>query len=407
MKTLKLSKDNSLMSKPDEIEAGAKPRVLISKEVLSKIDEDCDVYGITRPEEGLIQVICTQSEYRGVPLDRVGRISEGVIDIEEYRISLEERQPVLVANATDVLPEIAYFDISDYDKRNRGLVHSVESQGKQVLIVGAGSGGSRQAAALARHGVFASIVDCAFLEIHNGYRWGIPVVPELAVGRSKAFLAKELLDATIPGANISAYHLDFSAEFPIFEGLAQERKYDLLIVTTDTLNSHRDAMLLAYRQEIPILYVLLGDKAESGMIAYYPAGADFCHLCFSASAQDMQLSVKKDNKQYGIEAEEEQHGVPALSVDIDIVNSIGAKIALAVLAEEDAGKYFEVFGNTGNILFFSTKPDAWIMEDAFQKICLTVEKNPTCPLCGEPDLERIRQKHEKPERTDTAIQAKV
>lgn len=290
-------------------------------------------------------------------------------------------------------PEVTLFDLTDYDKRNRGLVLSEQASGKKALVIGCGSVGSRIAEALAKHGVLTTVVDCDTFETHNLYRHGQLMAPQACVGRSKAHVLRDELRSAIPGAQVTAHHRDFCEELAFFMDLIEEEDYALIVVTTDTVSSHCDAMVVAHRTKTPILYCLLGDGAESVMVAYYTPEHDCCHLCFTGEQSQSLFAAKEDNKVYGVDAGEEQHGVPALSVDISIGAGIGSKVALAALSDATP-EYMSTCGNVGHVMFFSTTP-GWIFDDAFQKVCVQVEKNPECPICGTPDLERIRQRHAK------------
>jgi len=395
---------NMKLSLAEFMQNSEKLKILISRALLE--GQNKALYGKCYEKESLIQLLSTEKLFKGVLLQEIAYISDAIITIDGLKISLKNKKPEIIENALGIDVEIGIFDISKYAIRNLGLILSEKAANKKALLVGFGSVGSRIAEALVKHGVITNICDFDSFEIHNGYRWGIITQPELSVGRSKVLLAKEIFENTIPNAKVTAYHKDFSKEFGFFEELVKKEKFELIIVSTDTLNSHRDAMILAYRNKIPILYCLLGDKAETGMIAYYSPDMDCCHLCFSAfeGAEEINQNLRSDNRQYGIDSENEQHGVPALSVDISIISSIASKIALAIISGEDASEYFTVFGAQGNIIFFSTKPEAWILESAFQKICVSVRNNKECVLCGKPVLKK--EKHIRMQKRINEIRAK-
>lgn len=383
---------NKNLSLSEELLIRKSPRIYISKSIVSQLNNSEKIYGKYHKDENLIRVISINKEFKGMKLDNIGYTSNGLICINNMKISFNDNKYQIVEDSSGIEPEITVFDIEDYNKRNKGLVLSEKAANKSVLLIGAGSVGSRLTKDLVSHGVDVHIVDCDTIEISNNYRWGVMEVPELSVGRQKVSLLKDILERAVPNAKITAYYKDFSKEIGFFDNLLSENKFDLIIVSTDIVNSHTDAMVLAYNKKTDILYVLLGDGAESGMIAHFSPDSDSCYLCYSLfDDSEIKMNLKKDNRQYGLITEEEQHGVPALSVDIGIISSIASKICLAIISGDDSSQYFKVFDSTGNIIFFSTKPDTWIFEDAFQKICIAVEKNPECPLCGKPNL--VKEKH--------------
>ena len=94
-----------------------------------------------------------------------------------------------------------------------------------------------------------------------------------------------------------------------------------------------------------------------------------------------------------------QHAVPALAVDTTIIAAIGTKVAMAYLAGDDIGRYFTSAGTSGDVLWFSTTPDTWILEDFAQKLVAIVQKRPQCSGCWMPTEEDILEKRAKERET--------
>ena len=362
-------------------QTNAQKKVVISQAVINAMqqnkDEKGSLFGRILPEEDLIQVLSFERHLKGMPLNDVGEWNKKSASSEGLSIVIKEDGFLCFENGQEIKSEV--FDIGDYHIRNRSEVMSQKIRGKRVFVISDGSVMSRSIYELLKHGIEVTVTDPDRLSIHNPYRWGMQEVPELLVGRYKPLVSKELAEQNIPGVKITAFTKDFCKEISFFDQYIDEWKPELIIIATDTEDSRRDANSIGYNKQIPVMYVGLSDKAESGQIMLISGKKENpCYSCFSGNKNPFK--GRATNKQYGIDSENEVRAVPALSIDINIITDIATKIAVAVLAGEDG--YFKKFDNRGEVMWFSTKPDTWVFEDFAQKIIAKIEKNPDCRVCG-------------------------
>jgi len=364
-------------------------KAVISQEVFKGIEKTKDssgeIYGRWLIFEHLVQILSLSSELRGIPLELIGNWSKEkdkraetdlllVVNKKHKKCFLEEKEL-----------DLEIFDINDFDKRNKGLILSQKLKGKKALFISCGSVNSVIAREFVKHGITVHITDPDYLEIHNAYRWGVQEVPELLVGRAKVNAFADRMEAVCPGAKVFPYIKDFCKEAAFFDKLMQEIKPELIIVGTDTQDSRVMVNSLAYPLGIPVMYVALSDEAASGEIEIVSGDPnDACYLCrrMDADEEESQIKLRSTNQQYGADATQDQAGVPALSVDIGIINYIAAKIGLVMLSGGDVTEYMNNFDTTGTLMWFSTRPDTWQLENFAQKLVVTVLKHKDCPVCG-------------------------
>ena len=335
-------------------------KAFISKNVIDAIYGSSMVtgklFGNIRRSEELIQILSTVNKLRGISLALIGAWSKANKPISDKGLSLFVKSAEDIAcffNGKKI--DIKIFDIEDYNLRNKSEVLSQKAHSKKVLLVSSGSVNSRIGYELAKHGVEIAITDPDYLDIANPYRWGIQQPPEFFVGRPKTIAFKEGIEQTIPNAKVAAFTKDFCKEIAFFDKFVDKWQPDLIVIATDTEDSRRDTNSLALSKGIPVLYIGLSDKAESGQIIYISGKKeDPCYFCFKGNNEDNPFTFRSTNKQYGIDSNE-QRAVPALSIDINIISDIATKLAMVIIAGEDVTQYFKQFDNKGDILWFSTQ----------------------------------------------------
>lgn len=364
-------------------------KIVISQKVFDDIEERTassgKLYGKHLVFEHLTQILSLDDNLRGVPLHLIGnwtkkneRAETGLLLIanKKYKKCFFEGKEF----------DLEIFDTKDYDKRNRGLILSKKLKDKKALFVSCGSVNSLIAQEFAKHGITVHITDPDYLEVHNAYRWGIQECPELLVGRAKVHAFADRMESICPSAKVIPYVKDFCKETGFFDNLLQEVKPELIIVATDTQDSRTVTNSIAYPLGIPVMYVALSDEAASGEIEIVTGKSNEpCYLCrhMAVSNDKSQVKLRSTNEQYRIDTTREQAGVPALSVDIGIVSYIATKIALVMISGGDVREYMKNFGNMGTLMWFSTRPDTWILEDFAQKVVARVLRNKNCPVCGQ------------------------
>jgi molybdopterin/thiamine biosynthesis adenylyltransferase len=306
-----------------------------------------------------------------------------VLTVTETHLSAAyQGQPILVEE----------YNESEYHNRHRTLRISEKLRGKSVCEVGCGTVGWKVARELGKHGIALQIWDPDTVSVANWYRVGQEGFGALSIGRNKGDTLRELVLSDVPSADIDVQPFDICREQTRFRQAMASMKPDLVVISTDTRDSVRVTNTITRELAIPVLQITLSDGAESGQLyVTKQRPADPCLLCIEQGGPTSDL---RDSLQpYAEEASAAQHAVPALSVDTTIVAAIGTKIAMAHLAGEDIRRYFTNGGTTGDIMWVSTTPDTWILEDFAQKLVAIVERKPHCKGCWMPTEADIRNKH--------------
>jgi molybdopterin/thiamine biosynthesis adenylyltransferase len=276
---------------------------------------------------------------------------------------------------------VQQYDEDDFNSRNSGLLSAEKCSGKKLAVVGAGSVGSRIVTYLAPLPLRMSIWDYDELAIENFVRWGLPVEYSRYIGRKKVLVLRELLTRAFPNTDITTHPLDIVRNHRVFGDHIGREKLDLVVCTTDTEESRRMVNAMSWAYRVPSIYVGLSDEAASGqLIVVDPKRNTPCYQCFSDLVEFDNI-ILDHSRQYGTPA-----GVPALALDIAIFSSIAAKVALAILTEgsEQGFKYLgtsEDNTRQATVMWFSQRPETWLMCQAFQKVGASITKNPNCAVC--------------------------
>lgn len=363
-----------------------KMKIVIDERAVQEIKgSDCisgPLFGREMQEENLIQIVNLKITLKHNFWHEVGRWHKEAVTNKGVELLVNDDGLKCFIDGEEV-NQVEVFNMQDYNARNRSEVLSQRVKAKKALLVSCGSVNSRIGYELVKHGIDIAITDPDHLDIANPYRWGIQNLPELFVGRAKTMAFKDAVLNNIPDTKVKAYTKDFCKDIAFFDQFTDEWKPDLIIIATDTEDSRRDVNWLSHNKGIPALYIGLADKAESGQIIYISGKKqDPCYMCFKGKGDfENPTTTRATNKQYGID-ECEQRSVPALSIDVNIISDIATKLAMVILASEDVSQYFKQFDNKGDIMWFSTKPDTWVLEDFAQKLIAKIQKDPKCVVCG-------------------------
>jgi molybdopterin/thiamine biosynthesis adenylyltransferase len=363
-----------------------KVRVYITRQALDAINlarrPKGTLWGYFRREEAVCQIQSCRKGDAAPGTKRIGAWTKKNGNSNRNPIFLKINRDHCDVSVKGEKAELVAYDLSDRDLRFRDLIADKDLPGKHVFVFGCGSVGSRIARELNRYGIRLTLVDMDSLEIHNLLRWGFGDFAEAMVGRKKVFVIKEMCEKANPAAQVRAEARNFCEDIAYFDALFKEDRPSLVIASTDTADSLRDCNSLCLQYGIPALYVGLSDGAESGQI-FFASGKpeDPCLGCIMEEPSPA-VSLRQTTENYAAEESQAQHAVPALSTDIAIVSDLAAKVAPAFLSGADLRQYFKNFDNTGEVLWFSTTPNTWIMEDFAQKVVAKVLKNPDCLACG-------------------------
>jgi hypothetical protein len=341
------------------------------------------LFGSVELDEGSIVVRVDAVE----PAPGLVRVGVGGDDAElhpgEARLALSDPP----AATLDGIPlQVLVSDPARYRDRVEALPGAAAVAGKRAVLVGLGSVGSDLGARLVRLGVRVAGCDPDVLAVENLIRWGLHASLDRDVGRSKARVWRDLLRATVPGAEAHGHALDVVRQAGAFDALVARERPHLLIAATDTADSRRIVNAVAARHRIPALFVGLSDGAASVRVEVVEdAGRGPCHLCARKAEGAAPTVGRASRTPYSAEEAPGPVAVPALPIDVALGALIAARLALLMLAGEDVHAYLRHGDQRGNVLFLSLRPDHWVFEDAWDRLVYAVERDPECPTCGGED----------------------
>lgn len=363
-----------------------------------------DLFGRLCENHELIQVAGLTSKLHHFPLEHVGywhgglKCDHPLSENTAKKVTMSFQDGNVCANYQGAPADMLVYDTANYHSRHRSIAISQKLAGKRAAIIGLGSIGGKIAKELAKHGVDLHLFDLDTIEIENPYRLNLGLPLEFLVGLDKCSATEEDIRLALPDANIHVHNMDIAAKSREFDDLIADICPDVMVLSVDTRDGTRQGSATARHHGIPLFQAVLSAGAETGQIRYVrnePSGA--CLLCLDA--QDAVADMQESRRQYAEEQSLAQKAVPALSVDTSIIAFVTCKLVMAHLAGEDIQRYFTVTGSEGkcqgDVMWISTTPETWIMEDFLQKVVARVEKRPKCPGCWAPGLEEIRRKKQQ------------
>lgn len=275
--------------------------------------------------------------------------------------------------------------------RSRGLLSEQIGQ-KRVLVAGVGSVGSFLAEQLVRSGVGAlTLIDPDIVELSNLSRTTYTLAD---LGKPKVMALRDRLHSINPGVAITAEPCSlFDYEPAALDTLVQAA--DLIIGTTDDVRAQRSLNRFAYGRGKPALFIGLYPGAQGGEVIVTVPEQTACYLCAAGTRRQFEetLGEVSGEVDYGTGR---LMGEVAIAADIQHVTTTAIKMALSLLLPDDADVKLKdflkpVLATGQTFLTFSTVPNYWFYphlfgdtpgQFAYQSVCLTPERQETCPVCG-------------------------
>jgi molybdopterin/thiamine biosynthesis adenylyltransferase len=200
---------------------------------------------------------------------------------------------------------------------------------KTVTILGAGTGGSKIAAELARAGVdqFKSCdperMDLANVSRHEGNLFD--------VGKPKTQIVAEHLYTINPATLVKTYFEDIF-ERPL-EQVEEILNSDLVVAATDITAIQLSINELTYKRGIPCVFGGCYEEARGGEVFYTLPGEKMpCLACLRANLKQPKTSVEIDYST--ATGPDDYQGEPGLHAAIDFVTCLEVQICLAILLRE-------------------------------------------------------------------------
>lgn len=315
------------------------------------------------------------NEIKVVLIDEPEDFFHGYFYPNENVLVLSDNAPIIDDIAVDKF-SIEIQKTEEFYIRHKGLINDKIIQ-KKILIIGAGSVGSRIALNLAPIVGEIHIVDFDKLDIHNPVRWGIPIDIQKDIGRFKANVLAEYLSKSFPGRKFCPYQIDVIGEFNKLKKIVREIKPDLIICSTDSHISRSRVNALSIAMKIPSFFITLSEAARSGQILFFVPGETSCYNCFVEQSSLKNLTA--DGNIYGT-----REGVPALNINIDFICGFASRVILDFLTN-DLKSFRKIYlpeenlnDYEWNVLWISAEK-GWIFTKTSQFLPATYEANPNCP----------------------------
>jgi len=348
------------------------PKIIIPQELLLEIKscsdglEDC--YGISRPDEGLIQVLSLQPHD---DLKKVARINFQRIELQDYphSISFSEMETVPVSD--------------EFISRSQGVIDTSIVAARKVAFIGLGSVGSQIALHLTQSAVGRFILlDPDGFSASNLSRH---VCDMRDLGRYKTKAVKDMILRRNPQAAIQTFEenlLDLSWH----EQMERLQGSDLVISTTDSTAAQFMANELCHSLQIPSLYVGCYERACAGEILFVKPGQTACFNCFMEFRQSYLSELKKKEQRipYSDEQPSELKAEPGLAIDIAYIVAIASAYALALLLPDSNRNSLLDFERNLTLVHSGSPPlgrYSEIFHQPFDFLLARVKRDDACPIC--------------------------
>lgn len=284
-----------------------------------------------------------------------------------------------------------------FSRSGNGLLEQDAIAGKQVLVVGLGSGGSDIALELAKTGVNVSLIDYQRLETHNIVRHAGGIKD---LGRLKTDVVKDLILEKNPYAQVDTFPVDINENLSLLYD--EVEKADLVIVATDGNESRVNAQkALVEKGKIGIFGRAI-TRAEGGdVFIYRPGGPCYCCAIGADAFAAEEITDETSARRNGIipaymSADDARNMVQVgLSSDIRPINNMVTKLALFELTkgtecalaslEEDFKYPLYVWANRREVNFANWHPfyQAGPQKTIMRWYGVNLPKDEGCPICSD------------------------
>ncbi len=261
--------------------------------------------------------------------------------------------------------------MTDFSSRNHGIIDPSVLQQRTVTIIGAGSGGSFIALALARSGVTNfKIIDFDIVDTANICRASYDVTD---IGDYKVDALKEKLLCINPFIKIEAIKENIlQMDKAKLEDLIQNS--DLIIEATDNVKTKQLINGLAYAR-VPMLFPAVYDQGKGGdVLKVIPGGP--CYDCVFSSIFPEMKEAKKTEWDYTTGSTKPMSGLIA---DIHVVCARTVKLALAILTgDQDNSFLHKVTEENCSLLMISNESNCHILDKPFIEIWAETKIDEDC-----------------------------
>ena len=349
-----------------------KPKIIITQELFTKITsghdslEDC--YGISRPEEGLIQILSLQPQD---DLKKVARINSQGIELRDYPYS---------APFTE-LENIPLRE--EFTSRAQGVIDTSAIASRTVAFIGLGSVGSQIALHLTQSAVEHFILlDPDRFSASNLARHACDLRD---LGRYKTKAVRDMILRRNPQASIQTFE-DNLLNLSWNDQMERLQGSDLVIATTDSTAAQFMTNELCSRLQIPALYVGCYERACAGEVLFVIPGRTTCFNCFMEFRQSCLSDLKKKEQRipYSDEQSSELKAELGLSIDIAYIVAIASAYALALLLPTSSRSSLLDLERNLILVHAGSSPQGHyneIFQQPFDFLLARVKRDEACPIC--------------------------
>jgi len=325
-------------------------------------------YGLTRLDEGLVQILSLQPQD---DLRKVARICHEGIELDDfpYFVPFTEMETIPVSQ--------------DFTSRSQGVIDTGIIAGRKVAFVGLGSVGSQIALHLTQSaaGRF-TLLDPDRFSASNLARHACDMRD---LGRYKTKAVKDMILRRNPQAVVQTFEENF-LDLAWHDQMERLRDSDLVIATTDSTAAQFIVNEICHSLQIPSLYVGCYERACAGEVLFVMPGRTACFNCFMEFRQSYLAELKKKEQciPYSDEQPSEFKGEPGLAIDIAYVVAIASAYALALLLPDSQRSSLLDLERNLALVHAGSPPQGRygeIFHLPFEFLLARIKRDDTCPVC--------------------------
>jgi len=349
-----------------------KPRIIIPQDLLIEIKAHIDsikhCYGITRFDEGLVQILSLHAQN---DLKLIAHVhSDG--------LALEDLQCTVPFTEIEAIPVN-----EEFIARSQSVIDTGVIAGKKVALIGLGSVGSQIALHLAQSSVGGfSLLDPDIFSASNLSRHACDLRD---IARFKTKAVRDLILRRNPQAAIQTFEDDFLA-LTWSQQVERLRDSHLVIASTDSTPVQFMVNEVCHSLKIPSLYVGCYRRACAGEVLFVIPGQTACFNCFMEFRQFHLADLKKKERRIPYSDEEPSafKGEPGLAIDIAHVVAVASAYALALLLSDSNRRNIINPERNLTLVHSGSVPQGQyneIFHMPFDLLLARVKRDDACPVC--------------------------
>jgi molybdopterin/thiamine biosynthesis adenylyltransferase len=268
---------------------------------------------------------------------------------------------------------------TNFSARIQGIVDCKLLAEKRVLIIGAGSVGSKIAMYLIRTGIGRlAIVDFDLVEAANLCRCEYFVED---IGRYKTFALRDRLLSVNPWVQVETYQQNMM-EMEDDELIRLIERCDIVVSAADDAAAEQRLNAIAH-SVVPVVYPALYSRASGGEVIFTVPGSS-CYQCIVGSLRGISDAPSRGEWDYTTAGDLKAE--PGLGIDIDYVVCIASKIALALLMSKvEDSDIARLIDSRRTVIFVSNQRQEMygVPFEPFGTVWAETGINKDCIVCSE------------------------